>query len=69
MAEKKNETASVSEAINKKETVKYTKRQLAVSEKFREKRDIINALFDDGRKYSIEEAEKIIKDFLTRRAE
>lgn len=47
----------------KNETM-YTKDELKGSERFKNRRDAIDALFVDGREYSIEEAEKIIKAFM-----
>lgn len=42
----------------------FTKEQLLNSERFREKRDLARAVLADGKKYSAEEAEKIIDKFL-----
>ena len=41
----------------------FTKEQLLNSERFREKRDLARAVLADGKKYSAEEAEKIIDKF------
>lgn len=53
-----NETQKVSET---KET-KFTKEQLAASEKFAEERDLVNALLEEG-EYTISEVEKKIKQY------
>lgn len=42
----------------------FTKEQLLNSERFRGKRDLARAVLADGKKYSAEEAEKIIDKFL-----
>lgn len=42
----------------------FTKEQLLNSERFREKRDLARAVLADGKKYSAEEAEKIMDKFL-----
>ncbi|MCD8049264.1 MAG: hypothetical protein LUG52_06645 [Clostridia bacterium] len=42
----------------------YTKEELAASERFKRYRDAVSALLEDGKSYSVEEAEKIIKKFM-----
>lgn len=43
----------------------FTKAQFVKSQRFANRRDIVNALLDENKKYSITEVEEIIKDFLT----
>lgn len=51
---------------NKQNAVKkvFLKEQLATSGKFAGRRDLIETLLEDGRQYSILEAEKIIENFM-----
>lgn len=42
----------------------FTKEQLLNSERFLGKRDLVKAVLADGKKYSAENAEKIIEKFL-----
>lgn len=44
---------------------KFTKVQFVKSQRFANRRDILNALLDDNETYSVDEVEQIIKDFLT----
>jgi hypothetical protein len=55
-----NITENVEEAL-------YTKEELASSAKFAEYKDAVRALLEDEKSYSVEEAEKIINDFMKRR--
>ncbi len=55
--------AAACETALEKEKI-FTKEQLLNSERFREKRDLARAVLADGKKYSAEEAEKIIDKFL-----
>lgn len=43
---------------------KFTKAQFVKSQRFLNRRDILNALLDEDKSYSIAEVEAIIKDFL-----
>lgn len=42
----------------------YTKDQILASEKYVKRRDLINALLDDGKEYTIEEVDKMMQKFL-----
>lgn len=44
--------------------MEYTKEELKKSEKFKNKIDIIEALFEDDETYEIEEAEEMTERFL-----
>lgn len=44
--------------------IEYTKHQLSTSKRFVERKDLINALLDDDKLYTIEQAEKITEKFL-----
>lgn len=50
--------------MDKKEIVKYNKKQLLNSKKYEYKKDVVNALLDDDKDYTIEEVDKIINKFL-----
>ena len=42
----------------------YSKKQFVNSKKFAKRKDILNALLEDGKMYSIAQVEEIINDFL-----
>uniref|UniRef100_UPI0006D058E8 hypothetical protein n=1 Tax=Clostridium sp. NkU-1 TaxID=1095009 RepID=UPI0006D058E8 len=43
---------------------RYTKDQLILSERCRNQRDLLSALLDDGKVYSVTEAEEIMNQFM-----
>lgn len=47
-----------------KSEVKFSKEQLLASERFRNRRDILNALLSDEKEYTIAEAELKIKAYM-----
>lgn len=46
------------------EAVCYTKEQLLQSARYADKRDLLTALLEDGRKYSHEETAALLKNYL-----
>lgn len=42
----------------------YTKDQILLSERYVKRRDLINALLDDGREYTLEEVDAMMDRFL-----
>lgn len=42
----------------------YTKDQLLMSEKYVKRRDLVNALLDDDREYTVEEVDAMMEKFL-----
>ena len=44
----------------------FTKQQLAESEHYKKKRDLLEALLEDGKTYTIAQVDKIIGDYLRR---
>lgn len=42
----------------------YSKEQIIKSKKYIKHRDLLNALLDDEKQYTIEEIEKLISDFM-----
>lgn len=44
--------------------VRYTKKQLAGAEYFRSRRDLVEALLENGRVYTVSEADKVIHEFM-----
>ena len=42
----------------------FSKKQLASAEKFSDKRDMLNALLEEEKSYTADEAEKIISDYM-----
>lgn len=52
------------EDVSKVEVLKFSKKQFVDSKRFAKRKDLVNALLKEGEKYSIEEVENIINDFL-----
>lgn len=49
------------------EAARFTKRQLAESAALRDKRDLVNALLDENKTYTMEEAKRLLHSFLERK--
>ncbi len=47
----------------------HTKEQLAASARFRDRRDLVSALLEEGQKYTIAEADRMIREFMKGRVE
>lgn len=45
-------------------SAKYKKEQLLYAKRYRERRDLIQALLKDGQEYSLEEADRRLEDYL-----
>lgn len=60
---KQGENKETKEAVNPA-VLKFTKKQFVESKRFANRKDLVNALLDDKKTYSIEEVEKTINDFL-----
>lgn len=45
---------------------KYSKEQILNSKRYRFKKDVVNAVLNDGENYTIEEVDKAISDFYER---
>lgn len=43
---------------------KFTKEQMLASAKYRNQRDLVEALLDAGKKYTVEMVDKLIDDFM-----
>ena len=71
MATKKKESVVATEEVktekpSKTEKVlKFSKKQFVNSIRFAKRKDVVNALLEDDKEYSIAEVESIINDFLT----
>lgn len=59
----KKETAATVESSAKTEP-KFSKEQLAKSERYAGRRDAVSALLDDGKQYTIAEVDAIINKFM-----
>lgn len=53
-----------SKTISVGNTQKFTKQQLLQSEKFFDRKDAVNALLEEDKEYSADEAQKLIDDFM-----
>lgn len=49
------------------EATKYTKEQLRSSKKYRADVDILGVVLEDGKSYTFEETDKLIKEFKERK--
>lgn len=63
MAGKKKDQ-DVAAAETGKAEKEFTKEQLAASERFRERRDILAALLDDGKLYTVKAVEEKIENYM-----
>ncbi len=59
---KKAEENSEEKAVPKEE--KYIKSQIVVSDRYRNRADILNVLLEDDKEYTLSEVDKKLKDFL-----
>jgi len=50
--------------IKTKEKPKFTKRQLLNSKKYQHQTDLLNAILENDKSYSISEVEKLIDEFM-----
>jgi len=50
------------------EKATYTKEQLAASKRFQRRRDVIRAILEDGKRYTIEQAQAEIDKFYGKKA-
>ncbi len=60
------------EKEEKKESKKasaFTKQQLLSSERYKFKKDLLNALIEDGKTYTIAEVDKMVKSYLEGKVE
>lgn len=48
---------------------RYTRQQLAGSAGFRDRRDLVSALLEEGRQYTVAEADRRVRDFMKGKVE
>lgn len=65
MSKEKN-ILEIDEIKTKKES-KFTKRQLLNSKKYQHQTDLLNAILESDKSYSISEVDKLIKDFMKKK--
>ncbi|MCX4298747.1 MAG: hypothetical protein OSJ73_17235 [Lachnospiraceae bacterium] len=63
MTEKKKAVETVPETIRAAEN-KFSKEQLLMSERFKDRRDIADALLDDGVLYTVKDVEQKIESYM-----
>lgn len=51
------------QANDEKEPAEYTKEQILASKKYRDSRDLLNALLADKKRYTLEAVEKMMNEF------
>lgn len=61
MATKKSDTV---EAVEQAVEPVFTKQQLTKSKRFENRRDVLNALLDDSKSYTINQAQAVIDKFM-----
>lgn len=59
-------TKKTTVAEEKPSETKYTKAALVGSKRFEARRDLLNAILEDGKKYTISEAENKINNYLNK---
>ena len=64
MTEKKKVVETIPETARAAEN-KFSKEQLLMSERFRNRRDIADALLDDGVLYTVKDVEQKIEEYMT----
>ncbi len=57
-------TEEVKKTAAKKEKLTYTKEQILASKKFCNRRDLAEAVLEKDKKYTLEEADKLIEKYL-----
>lgn len=57
-------TQNVEQTEGKKESKEFTKEQLIVSERYKNRRDVLQALLDSKKKYTFETVDKMIDKFM-----
>nr|DAZ41857.1 MAG TPA: hypothetical protein [Caudoviricetes sp.] len=62
MAVRKTATTKAEQAVEQTEP-KFSKEQVLAAAKYRENRDLVDALLDDGEKYTLEQVDKMIEDY------
>lgn len=63
MAGRKKIPEAASENVKEKGK-RFSKEQLLASERFRERRDIVDALLDNGRQYTVKDVEEAIGRYM-----
>lgn len=63
MAGRKKIPEAVQENVREKGK-RFSKEQLLASERFRERRDIVDALLDNGRQYTVKDVEEAIGRYM-----
>lgn len=61
---KKEKAVATTEEVKAEKVLKFSKKQFVNSIRFAKRKDVVNALLEDNKEYSIEEVESIINDFL-----
>lgn len=62
-----DESAEVQSTVEQAEPITFTKEQLVASEKFANQKDLVSALLEDGKSYTISDTEKIISNQMKRK--
>lgn len=48
----------------KQEKTSYIKKQLLMAERYKNRRDLLEALLEEGKSYTMEEVDKLMSDFM-----
>ena len=60
----KDEKQTVTSAAPTKTATRFTKKQLLGSKRFEERKDALGAILSDTETYTVEEAQKLLDDFM-----
>lgn len=61
--------ADVPRKSRQKTEPRYTRQQLAESARFRDWRDLVSALLEEGQQYTVAEADRMVREFMKGRVE
>ena len=60
----RKKSAEETTAKAKQEKTSYTKKQLLMAERYKNRRDLLEALLEEGKSYTMEEVDKLMSDFM-----
>lgn len=63
LAARKTSKQSEQKSVERAEAM-FSKQQLVRSAKYRDRRDLVDALLDDNEKYTMEQVDKLIDEFM-----
>lgn len=58
---------TINKTDSKVEKMKFTKQQILEAKKYANRKDLVGALLEEGKKYSLSEVDSAISDFMKRK--